>query len=82
MLIWTIFHGNKTVIIFTARKRSLRSTARQGGMHGGGHAWQEGCVAGEGGVCGRGRAWQGGMCDGGHVWWGGACVADTMRYGQ
>ena len=59
----------------------------QGGVHGGGHAWQ--------GVCGRGHAWQGvvGMHGGvvhgrGHAWWevrgrggvhgrGEACVACT-----
>ena len=34
-----------------------------GGMCGGGHAWQEGCVWQGGGMCG------GGPC-GGHMWWG------------
>ena len=45
-------------------------------------------MAGKGGVCGRGCAWQGvcmagGMCDGGAcVVGGGTCMAETMRYGQ
>ena len=56
-----------------------------GGMCGRGHVWQGACVAGDGGVHGRGacmaggHAWQGGMhgrgasVAGGHLWQGGIC---------
>ena len=56
----------------------------QGGVHGGGHAWQVGHVW-QGCVHGGGRAWQGGMHGRGHALQrvacmaGGACVVDTTR---
>ena len=57
-----------------------------GGMHGGGHVWQESCMTG--GVHGRGCAWQGacmagGMHGRGHVHGMHAPPpADTMIYGD
>ena len=69
------FHKNftSTSTSFTFwRGTSHRFVQWQGGVHGGGYAWQRACMAGG---CMAGRyVWQGGMCGRGCAWQG-ACVA-------
>ena len=81
-----ICFGYQVQLIFTARKRSLgqgdvlssvcQGFCPQGGVRGGGCAWQGGML-GSGGVHGRGHAWQGVCMVGGMHGRVGACVADT-----
>ena len=54
-----------------AREHVWQGTCMAGGMHGSGHAWEEG-------ICGGGHACQGVCMGGGHEWWG-ACMVGSVH---